>query len=75
MTHIKVTGPGGAISVEMLIIQRALEEYGIPVIVEDSYPYSDRGLELSEDDYLNRCKLIKDKQPVKLVAEHCPWGG
>lgn len=66
MITITVTGPGGVISYEMAIIKQALEYHGSFVEVVDSEPeYS-----LEEKD-----KLKPRRNNVKLIANHCPWGG
>ena len=75
MIEIKVTGPAGTIDYEMLVIKHALEEVGIPVLVEDFHPFNDRNPELTEDEFMARCNKIKQHQEVKLIAVHCPWGG
>ena len=79
--EVKVTGPGGVINFETLIIKRALEQVGITVEVEDEYPFSYRVnqnvIQETEDEYIERITKLNEtcSTTVKLIAEHCPWGG
>ena len=83
---VTVTGPGGCINFETIIIQRALEAVGITVVVEDECPLHSRNTDSpqsypkeTEDEYVDRItEIIKTENhpiTVKLIAEHCPWGG
>lgn len=83
-TVITVTGPGGCISTEMLIIQKALTEFGITVIVEDSHPHCEPDEHLVEmhhrytqDDWGGAAYPSSKKltSVVTLKADHRPWGG
>lgn len=83
-TTITVSGMGGCISTEMLIIQKALAEFGITVIVQDDHPVDD------PHDYLQEMyhrynndgwggvlypSSKKITNTVVLRAQHNPWGG
>ena len=69
---IKVSGPGRTFNDVMIIIRRALQEAGYVVDVDDEYPVKTE----MEDIELERLKKLKNKQyPIKLTANHRPWGG
>lgn len=81
---ITITGPGGVINFETIIIKRALEDAGIIVEVEDDTPFGSRPIhplviQETEDEYVERVTTMyrsgKIKNTVKLIAKHCPWGG
>lgn len=67
MVHIKISGPGTAFGFEFQIVKNALEKEGVKVEIENEHPYSD-------DDY-EHSKKLKHNHEVKLIADHCPWGG
>ena len=66
MITITVTGPGGVISYEMAVIKKALEDHGSFVEVVDSEPK----YILNESD-----KITPRRMKIKLIANHCHWGG
>jgi hypothetical protein len=68
--EIKVSGPGMTINTEMALIEKALRDAGIPVDVVNEHPDSPTSNQLSES-HIEYCR----KRGVKLVANHCPWGG
>jgi hypothetical protein len=84
-TTVTIAGPGETFNYETIIIRRALEAAGILVEVEDDYPFNKREPDLTEDEYLDRIKDRRENWPfnkleqplytVKLITEHCPWGG
>lgn len=75
-TEITVTGMGGGINFEMKVIQKALEDAGYDVLVENSA--ADWVCSQGED-YVEKCirhNLAKNpKYQIKLIAKHIPWGG
>ncbi len=79
MITIKVTGPGGTIDFEMMVIKMLFEQIGISVIVENEYPWPDDNPLIADAFIEDRIKSIKNgtfqSPEIKLIAEHCPWGG
>ncbi len=79
MVTIKVTGPGGTISFEMLLIQELLEREGYKVVVQDDHPFSGRKnseFKTKEEYFEHRRKLMAEKpREIVLEADHQPWGG
>lgn len=62
--EVTVSGPGGTIHNQMMIIEQALKGAGYPVTVVNEYP---------EDEH-----IIRPASPgwqITLVARHLPWGG
>lgn len=83
-TTITVTGMGGCINLEMLIIQKALADFGITTIVENSHPEDEPYEYLQEmkrrytqDDWGGAAYPSSKKltSVVTLKADHRPWGG
>lgn len=76
MARIKVSGPGGCISTEMRVIEKALRDAGFQVTVIDDHRPEDNG---AAEDWLEksleRVKLLPDNYQVTLIADHQPWGG
>ncbi len=78
-TKITVVGMGGCINFEMKLIQKALENVGIKVIVNND---AEDWVCSNEPNYMDNVTkaLIKQKYEgkqctVELTAEHTPWGG
>ena len=67
MIHIKVSGPGTTFALEFQTIKNALEKEGIKVEIENEHPYTDEDAE--------HVRKLNHEHEVKLIAEHCPWGG
>ncbi|RWZ87259.1 MAG: hypothetical protein EO766_12095 [Hydrotalea sp. AMD] len=70
--EIKVTGPGGCIEFEAIMIERLFKDLGYTVNVTNNCPYD--GNE-SIDEFVERCKTIKHKMNINLVVDNRPWGG
>lgn len=76
---VTVSGPGGCINYEAETIKRALEAAGCFVDYENSHP-DQRVVEehrSTRDDDFNPLLVApkRIKSYVKLIVEHCPWGG
>jgi hypothetical protein len=86
---IKITGPGQTFSLELLAIKEALEKEGVVVEIQDEFPL-EAGMTLErhraetaqwwiEADALCDSKGTprwdRRQRHVKIIAEHCPWGG
>lgn len=63
---IKVIGPGLTISNEVYLIDKILRDKGYEVEIEDKHPPE------KEFDPLD---VNGDDVKIKLIAQHCPWGG
>lgn len=61
---VTVSGPGGCIDNQMLIIEKALRDAGYHVKVRNEYPPKDDIIKQSDNKWL-----------IVLNAEHLPWGG
>lgn len=91
MITVTVTGPGGCFDETFLIIKEALEARGHQVLIEDEHPSShatlaehDAAVAQWNEDFTRICaergeshtKYMRGlPDSVRLVAEHCPWGG
>lgn len=78
--HIKVSGPGGVISIEAAIIKAALEEYGCKVTVNDPHPgdgvYYIGNRPVGLDELVEHLKAEKGRGTrIKIDLNHIPWGG
>ena len=69
--EVKVVGPGQTFADVMIVVRRALIDAGYVVEVEDEYPIKNT----MEDIELARMKKFEKRYPIKLTANHCPWGG
>jgi hypothetical protein len=74
-TTITVDGYGGVINFEMEMLQQALEAWGYKVIVVNQHPEDLPPEEMHEWCEERLYRVNKTKQPIKLVANHRPWGG
>lgn len=81
MVTITVTGPGGNISFEMILIRELLQREGYIVEVVDDHPFipGDRRCSsfASLEEYLEHRRKLLAESPgeITLVARHQPWGG
>jgi hypothetical protein len=66
---ITISGPGGCITAQGILVKRALEAAGVPVEVVDDHP------EKSEEEVLSHFETVADKIPVQIKMVHLPWGG
>lgn len=75
-TTVTVSGAGGIISYEMILIQRALEAAGILVCVKDDMPRrEDPDAYIAHRQKLNTAANRGSPDTVHLIANHIPWGG
>lgn len=80
---VTVTGPGGVIRYEMIVIRRALEAAGVRVTVIDDHPADNEEewvvemkRRIDNDDWAAPYTWSKKlNRSVELIAVHCPWGG
>ena len=68
---ITVAGPGKTSDHVLILIQQALQSAGLVVEVDNEYPYK-LG---TEEAILAHVKQHTRVYPIKLIAQHCPWGG
>lgn len=69
--NVTVAGPGKMFDDVLILIQQTLQAAGYVVEVENEYPYK-LG---TEDAILAQNKQYFKQYPIKLIAQHCPWGG
>lgn len=71
--EVKVSGPGMCINSELEIIRRALVAEGFVVDVTNPYPPSDETI----DEHVERLRSLghAKRTKIRLIANHCPWGG
>ena len=73
MVKIEITGPGGVINYEYLVVLDALKAAGIDVLESNDYP------EIAPEEFLDMIRQRIDdgivKKEVILYAYHRPWGG
>lgn len=62
---ITVSGPGTTFDPEFQAIEKLFRDQGYQIRVENEYPSEIR----------SRSPDIQKLMDIKLVAEHCPWGG
>lgn len=80
---VTVTGPGGIINYEVEVIKRALEAAHVRVEVINPHPddnpekmVQEIERRLTDDQWAAPYTWSKRiTKSVKLVADHCPWGG
>lgn len=68
--EVKITGPGGCINNVLAVIQKALQDAGFTVTVDNDHP-----IEKSLEDRLAFVQTLKDKGSVGIEMRHVPWGG
>jgi len=87
MSQITITGAGGLISREVVLIMGLLKSIGYNVSVEDEYTFNDEPF--SEERYQELLKSTSEwnenppkfdtfqcgKMAVHIKAVHIPWGG
>lgn len=71
---VNVTGLGGAINLHMAIIEKALRDIGFDVHVTNN---AANWTISAHPDWIDDMKkrVAADRDIVKLVANHQPWGG
>lgn len=73
MVKIEITGPGGVINYEYLVVLDALKAAGIHVYESNDYP------EIAPEEFIDMIRQRIDdrivKKEVSLYAHHQPWGG
>ncbi len=81
---ITISGPGGTITFETLLIKQLFEALGYTVNVDDDYPLSSRKdpnvPKETEEEFVDRvldeiAKENKSQGYINLKTKHCPWGG
>lgn len=81
---IKISGPGGTITFETLLIKQLFEALGYIVNVDDDCPLGSRNdpnaPKETEEEFVDRVleSIAQEKKSqgyINLKTNHCPWGG